>query len=485
MRDLRKLAQAVTKMTPLPHQERVQLRFDKDVKLGGGLILNHDTGTGKTFSSIYAAPKTGKPLVAVVPAALRENYKKELEASGFTGPSRVMSYNEAIKAQKDPTFRQTLSDSVLVYDEAHRMGREGSEASKLSDKLKAHKKLLLTGTPIRNHPTELVPLLRAVTNDPTVTSLEAFRKNYIHDKKISPSLLARIRGVKSGKEEEPKNLEQLAKILHKVVDVQTHEGVGGLPSVSEERVYVPMSKSQHSAYDAIQKGQPSLAYKIRQGIPPSKQDFGKYKAFLTGLRQVSNTPEEFQVNQKVDDAPKIMRAADEVENHYRTSPTYRGYSYSNYLKSGVSPLQKELERRGIKTGIFTGKLNDKEKKQLVKDYNSGKIQHLLISSSGAEGLDLKGTKLIQILEPHWNTSKIHQVRARGVRYKSHDHLPESDRSVHIQEFFSHRPQHPLHKMLGMNAPIYADEYIHNMASRKDKLNNAFLKVLRSKPGDKQ
>ena len=484
MTSLRELIKRAAVKQPLPHQERVALKFDQQVRPGKGLLVDHATGTGKTGTSIIAAQRTGKPLIAVVPASLRENYRAGLKEFGFKGDAQVISYQEALKLQNDPEFQRKTRDSVVVFDEAHRAGRSGSKASELPRSMQANKKMLLTGTAIRNHPSELVPLLRAITDDPSVTSVEKFKENYIHEQAVAPSLLAKIRGATGGTEEVPKNLDQLAKVLKGVVDHQSAESADGeshRPTVTEEQVMVPMSKAQNAAYQAIMNKNPSLAYKLRYGIPPGKEDFGKYKSFLTGLRQASNTPTEFQNKGKPEDAAKIVQAADEIQHHMGTTENYRGYSYSNYLKSGIQPLQEELARRGIKAAVFTGKMNDKQKKDIVSKYNKGEIQHLILSSSGAEGLDLKGTKLVQILEPHWNNAKIDQVKARGVRYKSHAHLPDTERNVHVQHFFSHQPQNPIHKFLGMKPDVYADEAIHRTAKRKDKLNKAFLELLSNTP----
>lgn len=65
-----------------------------------------------------------------------------------------------------------------------------------------------------------------------------------------------------------------------------------------------------------------------------------------------------------------------------------------------------------------------------KDNSTGDIiSLLLISKSGAEGLSLRNVRSIHIMEPFWNYSRIEQIIARGVRYRSHDQLPESDRNI--------------------------------------------------------
>ena len=87
---------------------------------------------------------------------------------------------------------------------------------------------------------------------------------------------------------------------------------------------------------------------------------------------------------------------------------------------------------GASTGI--GAALAPQRDQMVRDYNENKIKALLLSRAGGEGLDLKGTRLIQLLEPHWNEEALKQVTGRGIRYRSHSHLPEDQRKVHVQHF---------------------------------------------------
>ena len=59
------------------------------------------------------------------------------------------------------------------------------------------------------------------------------------------------------------------------------------------------------------------------------------------------------------------------------------------------------------------------------------IQLLIISSSGAEGIDLKNVRFVHIMEPYWHPVRIEQVVGRARRICSHKDLPlkfESDQT---------------------------------------------------------
>ena len=132
-----------------------------------------------------------------------------------------------------------------------------------------------------------------------------------------------------------------------------------------------------------------------------------------------------------------------------------------------------MAQRGIPHAVFHGGLSKGEKANLVNAYNSGKTPVLLVSSSGAEGLDLKGTKSIQVTEPHWNNSKIEQVVGRGIRYKSHDHLPEAERKVRVMKYYT---VHPKPFLFGDREEAI-ERYMQNMSDMKSDLGGQVMGAL--------
>lgn len=78
---------------------------------------------------------------------------------------------------------------------------------------------------------------------------------------------------------------------------------------------------------------------------------------------------------------------------------------------------------------------DKAQKQ-IEVFNNKKnnlygenIKVLIITESGSEGISLKHTRLVCILEPYWNMILMKQVIGRAVRDGSHLDLPEEERNV--------------------------------------------------------
>ena len=69
------------------------------------------------------------------------------------------------------------------------------------------------------------------------------------------------------------------------------------------------------------------------------------------------------------------------------------------LEAGLEPYAAALAAAKIPHPMFHGGLSDAQRKQTVDDYNTGKIRTLHLGPSGSEGLSLKGTRLIQLLDP--------------------------------------------------------------------------------------
>jgi SNF2 family DNA or RNA helicase len=477
------IAKIAQSMQALPHQERVL----EKLKSNKGVLVYHGLGSGKTFAAINSAKELQLPILAITPASLRENFKKEIQKSGFTGQYRVVSYEEAVKQSQDPEFLDYASKAMVIYDEAHRMGREDSQRSKLPGVIPSNKTMLLTGTPIRNRPTELVPLLKAIGVENVPTSAGDFKDRFVGQEMEMPGFFGTITGAGPVMKTKAKNLSLLTKYIAGKVDYYESSDKDEYPEVTEETIKVPMTPKQDVTYKMMTSANPSLAYKVQYGIPPDKTEVSKMQSFLIGPRLIANTPVEYNAQATDEDAAKITRAVDEIEKRYKEDPNFRGVSYSAFLSSGINPLSRELDRRSIPHIKFTGELNDKQKKDAIEQYNSGQQPVLLISGAGAEGLDLKGTKLMQVLEPHWNEELIEQVKGRAIRYKSHTHLDPEERNVTVQKFQATlRPsikdtlKTKLYQIAGMDPPnnYSADEYLDNMSKEKRELNTAFLEAMK-------
>lgn len=471
---MKKLAEVLTAL--LPHQQRV---IDK-LKASGGVLAAHAVGSGKTLTSIAAQDQLGLPGDAITPAPLVGNYEKELAKHLGTVPKgvRVRSYERAGR-------EKTVNPNALVtLDEAQRARNTGTQFSQhvLPQIARAKARLLLTGTPVYNQPEDIAPLINTAAGKDVLPTGEDFKARYIGEEKVRPELLDRLRAwalsydLSGGTRKTITRKKELADKMTGYVDVHKNDGTH-FPSRIDEEYKVPMSKAQMGAYSFASGDMPwYLRAKIEAGLPLSKQESSNLNAFQTALRQVSNTPRPYNAEmteeQEWEASPKLRQMLDHVKSMRAKNPNHRGVIYSNYLDAGLNPLSRALEREGIGHNVFDGSLSEAERRRMVTEYNSGKTPWLLVSGAGSEGLDLKGTRSIQLMEPHWNNSRLNQVIGRGIRYKSHEHLPEAERNVRVMRYLS-----TLNPGLGgklLNAvrkePARSiEEYLVNAAANKDRL----------------
>ena len=469
-RALTKRAALKPDVTLLPHQERVVSKWEGEAQ-PPGMLIYHGLGSGKTPTSIAVGETMPGIKNVVVPAALRENYRKQLRQFS-TDPRkyRIMSYTEALKGKAEAPF--------TVFDEAHRMGREGTAMSMLPRRMPG-RKLLLTGTPVRNEPSEIVPLLKAISSDrPIPQTQEAFDRQFIGTQTVRPDLLSRIfLGVKPGERQVFREPEQFKKLVEGRVDYQPSRGE--FPSFAEKHVDVDMTPAQSELYRGVMGGS-SLAWKIRLNLPPSKSEAAQLNSFLSGVRQVSNNPAAYDtrmVGNPVDHSPKLQRMIDDVQKGLKNTTNFKGLVYSNYLDAGIVPMSAHLTKLGIPNAIFTGEMNDKLRKKVVDDYNKGDVKVLLVSGAGSEGLDLKGTKMVQVMEPHWNLARTKQVIGRAIRHQSHAHLPPEERFVTVNWYHSKPKQSFLSSWGLLPADRGVDRYLYSRAVEKQQIIDQMLGVL--------
>lgn len=457
-----------------PHQLRVHDKLRKSP----GLLVYHGLGSGKTITSITAADALGLDAEAVVPAALRSNYAKELAKVKPLQKFHVKSYEGFAK-------NPTPHGKLLVFDEVQRLQDPSSQRTLAAAEHgpKASKRLGLSGTPIQNHPAEMASLFNVLAGKRVLPGHDDFTRKFIKEETVHPGFINRyFRGIEPGIKQSINNKADLAGHIRGLVDYHP-SAAEGFPSTSTSVVETPMSNVQEDVYNHVTQGNRSFWNKVERNLPPSKRESKNLNAFLSGARQASNTPAPFRrdatAESSFDSSPKMQRVVSDIEHGVKTVPNFKSVVYSNYLGAGVHPVAKALAARGISAHVFTGGMSDKARKGIVEDFNSGKVKTLLISGAGAEGLDLKGTRMVQVMEPHWNESRIKQVVGRAVRYKSHEHLPSDQRNVDVRHYHATRKPGFMARLFGGKPKTSADQYIGGLAKKKQELIDQFLDVMKT------
>ena len=105
---------------------------------------------------------------------------------------------------------------------------------------------------------------------------------------------------------------------------------------------------------------------------------------------------------------------------------------------GLYTGTEESEEKEIIRNIFNGTweyipLNIRtELKKISTNNNYGEIiKVLMITSAGAEGVNLKNVRFVHLTEPYWHPVRLEQVIGRARRICSHENLTEADQNIKV------------------------------------------------------
>lgn len=421
----------------MPHQ-RSLVEF---LNTHRGAVAAFSTGSGKTLAAVAAsqcyldAHPDGKVIV-VTPSTLQENFRSTMERYG------VSRYHSHYKLYTVKRFANVYKDSqcepntMLIIDEAHefrtdiemavkRRARRGADVPVAKVAIKcaktADKVLLLTATPIYNTPYDTVNLVAMVRGEDELT-----RKQFKALLKNDARFRAYYRGV------------------FQFYSCPRDENY---PASTEHVQRITMTAQYYKRYKAIEDTE-------RQFF-----DLVDPWPFLTGMRQATNALEPCQ---------KCDWALSKIREGHKT------VVYSAFITHGIRKLQASLERPYVQ---IVGEMSEKARTEAVRRYNTD-VNILFITKAGGLGLDLKGTRVVIMLESMWNRPNEEQVLGRAVRYGSHSHLPASQRHVDIYYLMLVKP--PRSKRLDPTVELEsADQILKAITREKEVQNKAFERKLRT------
>jgi SNF2 family DNA or RNA helicase len=469
-----------------PHQESALAQLEKEK----GIVIHHSLGSKKTstflnaVARVHAKDPDAKALI-IAPASLVSNVDNEIKKHNIKlnrSNLEVLSYQKALN---DVSRLRKNKYTIAIGDEGQSFRNEKSKRTQELRDIISHAKYraLATATGNYNNIADMSTLVNIVANDDILPeNAKDMEKEYVEEYKVNPPIGQRLMGVQP---ETHKTLRddkkaKLKKVLNKYVNyydsAEDPAAKEHFAKKVEKVVETEMSPEQERYYKYAEGKLPFLIrLKIRHNLPLDKKEKAQANSFSSGIRQTSNGYRHLTGDANAEYTPKILKAVENLKKGLKDDPNFKGLVYSNYLDAGLREYSRKLKEEGIKHDIYDGSLNREQKDKLLEKYNKGKQSVMLISSSGGEGLSTIGTKKVQILDPHWNPSKIQQVIGRAIRYDSHAHLPEDQRKVDVEYY------HSVHKkpMWGKR-PTTIDSYLHEHSERKDDLFDEVKQLMKNK-----
>lgn len=469
-----------------PHQVRVSQTFVHPET--PGVLLFYSTGSGKTLASVAAAENLAhfeqrwRRVVVIMPAPLVPLFNSTLRtlAPAHPGLFQVMSYH-ALLGCPLRDLHKLGRDAVLIVDEVQALRNpNNSDHSKrnlldcvLAVSSTAHKRLLLSGTPIMNYPYEIGSVLALLYPHRVTEVLKRWRQGN-NGKEVSEATFVARYGINATQHQD----ELRAMLRCTVLFYEPNaENKRMYPRVEDQVVKVPMLPMQaglHCTAVDNKKAQ-ELMERARRRAEQGLEEPSAAVTFLVGPRQfalyVRDTSPPFFV-----ESPKLDRACETIAAEVTKRHPGKCIVYSSFLKHGLDVMHTMLRDRGIPCAVFTGSTKDKDREAIIRRYNTGEVRVLLMSDAGKEGLDLKETTQVHVMEPQWNEAKIQQVIGRAVRYGSHAEGQASKVSVFRYVAVLRFPCVGVKTVLSKQS---ADQFLQHLSDAKHARNKRFLEWLKA------
>jgi superfamily II DNA or RNA helicase len=406
------------------HQLNALKKFFKVKKL----LLVHGTGSGKTLTAVTISNcllEKGliNKVIVATPKVLVDNFKKELKAAyGIekSGKYVISTYRKTLNY----LAKNNLKKYLLIIDEAHNLRKEFGKLAMeyLIFANQTNYLLLLSATPIINYPYDINNLMMMLNNSEITISHAEFKKRYFKYKKIKP-IKIKMENIKHKSEikQAIKLTREGKKLFSNKLDFYENPKGNDFPELIEKNIIIYMSKKYYGEYRSLESQR-----KAKRTVEIDNPTSG---AFYSNLRKYTNAIKT--------DGYKLKWIKNKVLNNYENN--IKTLIFSQFIKVGINMIIETLPEN-IKYQIITGKT--KNSKEEVNNFNkNGKL--IFISKAGAEGIDLKGVREIILMEPFWNESTKNQIIGRGVRYKSHAHLPPEERNVTVFNLFLAKPDNKI------------------------------------------
>lgn len=382
-----------------PHQQKVV----NHMKTHTRMLAIHGTGSGKTLMSVnvakdYIQGDIGKRIVIfITPAAVQEQFKKtaglllsDLPGVYFTTYTGLTLFLNKLYKSRHETVRSIMKHAMIIADEAHYITESSQKARVFYDILnKAHKILLMTGTPIQNgNIKDLLPYAKILNPESTISSLNenTFANTYFKCKVSVYSV--------------PSNNPSFPRLLTK------------------ERINIPLTQNQAKIIGNARAGRYNWSRVLSQIASSGNETKIKNKsgwAFNRNIYAKQIFPNLFS-EPKFEAFYRIYR-----QRPHKTIVYFQQYvsldRFKEFLKSRHIPFQEISGRNSNKSGINNAR---------------GHTVYLL-TKAAKEGLDFKGVRTVIFMDYPWVPSNYNQIVGRARRFESHHALPNSERNVKVYD----------------------------------------------------
>ena len=411
-----------------PYQEQgfQWLWFLHEIASGG--ILADDMGLGKTVQTIAlllavksAVEKDAKAdgkkkfkALIVAPTSVVTNWERELDKfspslthmvwHGGDRKERTDELDDAdvvitsyalLRRDEELLAKQDLRYAIL--DEAQNIKNPLSATARAAKRLKADRRLALTGTPIENRLSEIWSIFDFVSPG-LLGPLDKFEERY-------------ARPIDNG---DQKAAKRLRATIHPFILRRTKSEVAkDLPEKIETDQFCERTGEQKNLYGAVLK-------EVRAQVMGEVEKQGMSKshiqilAGLTRLRQAACDPRLLGLPRDFgdEDSGKLVALRELIQTSIAGG--HRALVFSQFV-SMLTLIRQALDEDGVKYEYLDGSTKDRQARVESFQKEDGPPVFLISLKAGGSGLNLTGADTVIHFDPWWNPAVEDQATDRAHR----------------------------------------------------------------------
>ena len=380
-----------------------------------GACLADDMGLGKTVQAIAAMLEQSPhgPCLVIAPTSVCHNWERELTrfapsleirrlgaASGRADILAGLNATDVLVLSYGLLHQEAdrLADidwRMIVFDEAQAIKNADTRRAQAGQRLKAHFRVALTGTPIENYLDELWSLF-AIVNPGLLGSREHFGRRF-----VTP--IERNRDASA--------LHALRALIRPFMLRRTKSAVlSELPARTEVTLEIGLPEDERAFYEAMRlRALEALAELSEKGGGHNRIHI---LAEITKLRRACCHPGLIDPATTLSGA-KLEAFLDLVDDLIRNK--HKALVFSQFVGQ-LERVREALLSRGVSHQYLDGGTPASEREKRVAAFQAGEGDLFLISlRAGGTGLNLTAADYVIHLDPWWNPAVEDQASDRAHR----------------------------------------------------------------------
>ena len=380
-----------------------------------GACLADDMGLGKTVQAIAAMLEQAPhgPCLVIAPTSVCHNWENELtrfapslairRLGAAGGRADILAGLKAMDVlvlsygllHQEADRLTEIDWRMVVFDEAQAIKNAETRRAQAGQRLKAHFRVALTGTPIENYLEELWSLF-AVVNPGLLGSRESFGRRF-----VAP--IERNRDASA--------LHALRALIRPFMLRRTKSAVlSELPPRTELTLEIELPEDERALYEAMR--QRALEALVQLSETGGGQNRIHILAEITKLRRACCHPGLVDPATTLPGA-KLQAFLDLVDDLVRNK--HKALVFSQFVGQ-LERVREALLARGVSHQYLDGGTPASEREKRVAAFQAGEGDLFLISlRAGGTGLNLTAADYVIHLDPWWNPAVEDQASDRAHR----------------------------------------------------------------------